>query len=61
MKTNYNFNDGPLPPSNVCEPHMPVVISIDSSGSMSGFAIRNVEKPVNRFASDICKDPNGTF
>ena len=57
MKMNFNFNDGPLPPRNVCEPHMPVVILIDNSGSMFGQAISNVEKSVNRFAADICKDP----
>lgn len=57
MGMNFNFNDGPLPPSNVCEPHMPVVVLIDISGSMSGLAISNVEKSVNRFAADICKDP----
>ena len=57
MKMNFNFNDGPLPPRNVCEPHMPVVILIDNSGSMCGQAISNVEKSVNRFAADICKDP----
>lgn len=58
MKMNFNFNDGPLPPSNICEPHMPVAILIDNSGSMSGQAISNVEKSVNRFAADICKDSN---
>ena len=57
MKMNFDFNDGPLPPRNVCEPHMPVVILIDNSGSMFGQAISNVEKSVNRFAADICKDP----
>lgn len=57
MGKNFYFNDGPLPPENVCEPHMPVLILIDSSGSMSGLAIKNVEKSVNRFAADICKDP----
>ena len=57
MGMNFNFNDGPLPPSNMCEPHMPVLILIDNSGSMSGPAISNVERSVNRFAADICKDP----
>lgn len=54
---NFNFNDGPLPPNNMCEPHMPVELLIDRSGSMSGKAIRNVERAINRFAEDICKDP----
>lgn len=53
MGMKFNFNDGPLLPSNVCEPHMPIVILIDVFGSMSGFAISNVEKYVNRFAADI--------
>ena len=52
-----NFNDGSLSLSNVCEPHMPVIVLIDNSDSMSGLPIINVEKSVNRFASDICKDP----
>lgn len=58
MTNHFNFNDGPLPPSNECEPHMPVGILIDNSGSLAyQNAIRNIEKAVNRFADDICKDP----
>lgn len=34
MGMNFNFNDGPLPPSNVCEPHQPILVAIDKSGSM---------------------------
>lgn len=56
MGMNFNFNDGPLPPENVCEPHMPVLIMADNSGSMEA-AIENVKKSINRFRNDICKDP----
>lgn len=60
MNTNYNFNDYDLPPENVNMQHMPVAILCDVSGSMSGIPIQNVNLSVNRFASDVCKDPKAS-
>lgn len=55
---NFNFNDyDPIPPTDINKPHMPVLILCDTSGSMSGTPIRNVNLSVNRFAADVCKDP----
>lgn len=56
MNNNYNFNDYDLPPENVNMQHMPVAIVCDTSGSMSGIPIQNVNLSVNRFAADVCKD-----
>ena len=55
MNHNYNFND--YPPENVNMQHMPVAIVCDTSGSMSGTPIQNVNLSVNRFTEDVCKDP----
>lgn len=55
MNRNYNFND--YPPENVNMQHMPVAIVCDTSGSMSGTPIQNVNLSVNRFTEDVCKDP----
>lgn len=55
MNRNYNFND--YPPVNVNMQHMPVAIVCDTSGSMSGTPIQNVNLSVNRFTADVCKDP----
>lgn len=60
MTNQFYFSDDVLPPKNMCEPHMPVLLLIDCSGSMygkDGIPIRSVEKSVNRFMADICKDP----
>lgn len=54
MNRNYNFND--YPPVNVNMQHMPVAIVCDTSGSMSGTPIQNVNLSVNRFTADVCKD-----
>lgn len=56
MNYDYDFNDGSLAPINVCEPHMPILFLVDISGSMAGLAIQNVERSINRFKADICKD-----
>lgn len=57
MNRNYNFNDYDLPPEHVNMQHMPVAIVCDTSGSMSGTPIQNVNLSVNRFTADVCKDP----
>lgn len=58
MGMNFNFNDDRiLPPENPCEAQMDVLFLIDKSGSMSGLAIKNVERCINRAKEDICKDP----
>lgn len=55
--TNYNFGDHEeLAPENINKPHMPILIDVDRSGSMSGAAIQNANRSINRFAADICKD-----
>ena len=58
MGMNFNFDDDRiLPPENPCEAQMDVLFLLDKSASMSGLAIRNVEKSINRAKEDICKDP----
>lgn len=55
---NYNYNDYPeLPPVDINEPHMPVLLLLDNSISMYGKALQNLNSAVNRFSSDVCKDP----
>lgn len=55
---NYNYGDyAEVCPKNINEAHMPVLIVGDISGSMAGLPIQNVNKSINRFASDVCKDP----
>lgn len=56
--SNYNYGDYEEVAPKVCnEPHMPVLIAGDISGSMTGLPIQNLNKSINRFASDVCKDP----
>ncbi|WP_434309862.1 vWA domain-containing protein [Hominifimenecus sp. rT4P-3] len=55
---NNNFNDyDVLPPENINDAHMPVLLLCDTSWSMNGMPIQNVNASVNRFAADVCKDP----
>lgn len=55
---NYNYGDyEEVAPENINESHMPVLIAGDISGSMAGLPIQNVNKSINRFANDVCKDP----
>lgn len=55
---NYNYgNYEEVAPENINESHMPVLIAGDISGSMVGLPIQNVNKSINRFAGDVCKDP----
>lgn len=56
MNRSFNFNDYDLPPENINMQHMPVAIVCDTSGSMSGIPIQNVNLSVNRFTADVCKD-----
>ena len=56
MNNNNNFDDYSIPPKNINVQHMPVIIVCDTSGSMSGTPIQNVNLAVNRFAKDVCKD-----
>lgn len=55
---NYNYGDyDELPPRVVSEPHMPVLLVCDVSGSMAGKPIDNLNAAINHFKGDICKDP----
>lgn len=55
---NYVFDSQEqLPPKSIHLPHMPVLILADNSYSTFGEAIENIVRSINRFASDICKDP----
>lgn len=55
---NFDYGDySELAPENINEPHMPVLILADKSGSMYGTAIQNLNLSINRFAADVCKDP----
>lgn len=54
---NYNYGDyEEVAPKDINESHMPVLIAADISGSLKGSPIQNVNKSINRFASDVCKD-----
>lgn len=56
--SNYNYGDyEEVNLEVVNESHMPVVIVADISGSMDGLPIENLNKSINRFANDVCKDP----
>lgn len=48
---------GSLPPAAVDKDHMSVLIAIDTSGSVSGDAISNINANLNNFARIICQDP----
>jgi len=56
-----SFNEPPPPIVNANEPHMALVFLLDTSGSM-GFApngtapIDELNKGLNRFKTDVCKD-----
>lgn len=54
---NYNFGDYEIAPASINEPHMQVLFAADISGSMSGLPIQNVNRSINRFGPDVCKDP----
>ncbi len=54
---DYNFNDTEaIFPGSINEAHMPVLICCDISGSMCGVPIQALNRSVNRFAADVCKD-----
>ena len=54
------FNETPrfgsLPPVAVDKDHMSVVIAVDTSGSVTGEAIRNINSNLNNFKRIICED-----
>lgn len=55
---NYNYGDyEEVAPENINEAHMPVIIVADVSGSMMGKPIEMLNKSINRFKDDVCKDP----
>ena len=55
---NYNYgNYEEVVPENINESHMPILIAGDISLSMKGLPIQNLNKSINRFSSDVCKDP----
>ena len=58
MNTKY-FNDDmqQLDPKNINTIHMPVLFLLDTSYSMDGEPIRKLQKSINRFKKDICKNP----
>ena len=45
------------PPVAVDKDHMSVVIAVDTSGSVAGEAIRNINANLNNFRSVVCEDP----
>lgn len=56
--TNYNYGDyEEVMPKDINEAHMLVNIVADVSGSMSGKPIEMLNKSINRFKDDVCKDP----
>lgn len=46
-----------LPPVAIDKDHMSVLIAVDTSGSVSGEAIRNINANLNNFKRIICTDP----
>ena len=55
---NINYgNYEEVAPKDINKPHMPILLAADSSISMDGLPIENVNKSINRFANDVCKDP----
>lgn len=46
-----------IDPKRVGEEHIPVVLLLDTSGSMQGEGIRNLQASVNRFKDDIMSNP----
>lgn len=55
---NNYFNDyDALPPIDINKAHMPVLILCDTSYSMNGKPIQNLNLAINRFRDDVCKDP----
>lgn len=58
MNTKY-FNDDmqQLDPKNINAIHMPVLFLLDTSYSMDGEPIRKLQKSINRFKKDVCKNP----
>lgn len=50
-----NFNDVPQIVS-VSEPHMALMFLVDTSGSMSGQPIKELNDGLNRFKEQVCKD-----
>ena len=57
MLNNYHDDYAEIAPGHINEPHMPVLFAGDISLSMVGLPIQNLNKSINRFASDVCKDP----
>lgn len=56
MTREMDYNNGMLRPEELCEARLPMVLCVDVSSSMEN-AISYVAKAVNRFKTDICKDP----
>ena len=51
-----NFNEEETPTiKNASEPHMALVFLLDTSGSMSGEPIRNLNEGLNRFKIEVCE------
>lgn len=58
MNTKYFVDDmQQIDPKNINAIHMPVIFILDTSYSMEGQAIRNLQKAVNRFKKDVCTNP----
>ena len=59
MNTNKFYVDDMevVDPKRIGELHMLILLLLDTSGSMSGQAIRNLEASVNRFKNDIMTNP----
>ena len=50
------FNDETPTIISANEPHMACLFILDTSGSKSGDAIKSLNKGINRFKDDVCKD-----
>lgn len=48
---------GSLPPAAVDKDHMSVLIAVDTSGSVEGEALRNINENLNNFRQIVCQDP----
>ena len=58
MNTKFYVDDmEAIDPKRINETHMLVQLLLDTSGSMQGSAIRNLQASVNRFKNDIMSNP----
>ena len=56
MSNQRNFDESIPQIINANEPHMACLLLLDTSGSMSGVPISELNNAINRFKTEVCKD-----